>query len=138
MAADPEREEGTAFLPRFDENGLIPAFVHDADDGAPLMFAFMNREALEATLATGEAHFWSRSRGRLWHKGAESGNVLKLVEMRTDCDQDVLALAVRTAGHGAACHTGRRSCFYRVVVDGERLRRTDDTPRFDPDEVYGR
>jgi phosphoribosyl-AMP cyclohydrolase len=108
-------EHGTVFTPRFDENGLVGAIAVDAASGAVLMFAFMNEEALARTLATGEAHFWSRSRGRLWRKGETSGNVLRLVEMLTDCDQDCLLLRVEICGDKAACHTGRASCFYRRV-----------------------
>jgi phosphoribosyl-AMP cyclohydrolase len=108
-------EETSEFQPRFDPNGLIPAIVVDAGDGAVLMFAWMNAEALRLTQATGEAHFWSRSRQALWRKGETSGQVLAVGEMRTDCDQDVLMLRVSVGGSGGACHTGRRSCFYRKV-----------------------
>ena len=108
-------ENGAEFTPRFDANGLVGAIAVDAVSGAVLMFAFMNEEALARTLATGEAHFWSRSRGRLWRKGETSGNVLRLVEMLTDCDQDCLLLRVEIGGDKAACHTGRASCFYRRV-----------------------
>ncbi len=96
---------------RFDERGLIPAIVQDARTGQVLMLAYMNAEALERTLATGEAHFWSRSRRELWHKGATSGNVQRVVELRVDCDADTLLLRVEPAG--PACHTGNVSCFYR-------------------------
>ena len=108
-------EHGSAFMPLFDAQGLMPAIASDAGTGEVLMFAWMNAEALAATLATGEAHFWSRSRGKLWRKGEESGNVLRVVELRTDCDQDVLLLHVEMTGAGKACHTGARSCFYRRV-----------------------
>jgi phosphoribosyl-AMP cyclohydrolase len=107
-------EEGSVFAPRFDEAGLIGAIVTDAAGGGVLMFAYMNAEALRLTLETGEAHFWSRSRQSLWRKGETSGNRLLVQEMRTDCDQDVLWIAVQLSGE-AACHTGRRSCFYRRV-----------------------
>jgi phosphoribosyl-AMP cyclohydrolase len=110
-----DRENGTVFAPRFDENGLMGAIVADAASGEVLMFAFMNEEALARTIATGEAHFWSRSRQALWRKGETSGNVLRVVEMRTDCDQDCVLLRVEIAGDGAACHTGRTSCFYRRI-----------------------
>jgi len=110
-----ELESGLAFAPKFDADGLIPAIVTDAGSGEALMFAFMNAEALALSIETGIGHFWSRSRGALWKKGAESGNFLNIVEMRTDCDQDVLWLRVTVAGDGHACHTGRRSCFYRVL-----------------------
>lgn len=109
-------EAGNVFAPRFDADGMIPAIVTDRTSGEVLMFAWMNRQSLALTLETGIAHFWSRSRARLWKKGEESGNLLEIVEMRTDCDQDVLWLAVAIAGAGRACHTGERSCFYRRVV----------------------
>lgn len=111
-------EHGSGFAPKFDSAGLIPAIVTDAERGGVLMFAWMNREALQRTLADGEAWFFSRSRNRLWRKGEDSGNVLRVVEMRTDCDQDALWLAVSVAGQGVACHTGARSCFYRKVEVG--------------------
>jgi len=113
----PTIEESLVFEPQLNAEGLIPAIVTDAANGAVLMFAWMNREALDLTIATRTAHFWSRSRGKLWRKGEESGNALQLVEMRTDCDQDVIWLSVTVSGAGRACHTGRRSCFYRVVTD---------------------
>jgi phosphoribosyl-AMP cyclohydrolase len=114
-----EVEAGLAFQPKFDADGLIPAIVTDAGSGEILMFAWMNAEALALTLETKLAHFWSRSRGALWKKGEESGNVFNVVEMRTDCDQDVVSLSVRVEGDGLACHTGRRSCFYRTVPLGK-------------------
>lgn len=118
MAAEDKHalEEGLEFTPRFDAAGLIPVIASDADGGGVLMFAFANAAALQATLDTGEAHFWSRSRNKIWRKGEESGNVLDVVDMRTDCDQDVLWLTVRVRGGGVACHTGRKSCFYRRLV----------------------
>lgn len=109
-------ESGTAFLPQFDENGLIPAIVSDSKTGEVLMFAFMNAEALDLTVSTGLAHFYSRSRRRLWKKGEESGNLLAVSHIKTDCDQDVLWLSVQVEGNGVACHTGARSCFYRQVT----------------------
>lgn len=112
-------EEGEDFTPRFDRDGLITAVVTDAGDGALLMVAHMNAQALSLTLETGIAHYWSRSRGTLWKKGETSGNLQRVVEMRTDCDQDALWLRVEVAGDNATCHTGRRSCFYRTVVTGE-------------------
>ncbi|GIX17614.1 MAG: phosphoribosyl-AMP cyclohydrolase [Rhodothalassiaceae bacterium] len=115
------REEGTGFAPRWNADGLIPAIAQDATSGAVLMMAWMNREALARTLATGEVHYFSRSRGRLWRKGETSGAVQRLVEIRVDCDQDTLLLLVEQAG-GGACHTGRRSCFYRrLAADGRSL-----------------
>ena len=113
-----ELENGTVFAPRFDVNGLMAAIVTEAASGEVLMLAFMNEEALALTLRTGEAHFWSRSRGKLWRKGETSGNVLRVVEMRTDCDQDCVLLRVEIAGDAAACHTGRKSCFYRRIESG--------------------
>ena len=112
-----ELEEGAAFTPKFDANGLITAVVTDAGDGALLMVAHMNAEALDLSLATGIAHYWSRSRKQLWKKGETSGNLQTIEEIRTDCDQDALWLKVRVAGGGPTCHTGRRSCFYRVAVE---------------------
>jgi len=112
-----------AFLPKFDSAGLLTAVAQDSATGEVLMVAFMDREALDATRATGFAHFHSRSRGRLWKKGETSGHVLAVEEMLVDCDQDALVLKVRPAG--PACHTGERSCFYRVV-DGDGLSRAAD------------
>jgi phosphoribosyl-AMP cyclohydrolase len=108
-------EESTVFAPRFGEDGLLPVVVTSAKTGEVLMFAYMNDEALARTIETGEAHFWSRSRGRLWRKGEESGNTQRVVEIRTDCDQDAIWLRVEGKGAETACHTGRRSCFYRAV-----------------------
>jgi phosphoribosyl-AMP cyclohydrolase len=108
-------EETTRFEPRFGPDGLIAAIVADAASGEVLMFAWMNAEALALTLETGEAHFWSRSRRKLWRKGETSGEVFAVREVLTDCDQDALLLRVEALGVGAACHTGRRSCFYRAL-----------------------
>ena len=108
-------ETTTEFRPRFDANGLIPAIVTDAATREVVMFAWMNQEALDRTIASGTAHYWSRSRQALWQKGETSGNTQSVKEMRIDCDQDVLWLAVETAGDGVNCHTGARSCFYRRV-----------------------
>jgi phosphoribosyl-AMP cyclohydrolase len=119
-ASHRELEEGAAFTPRFGAGGLMAAIVTDAGSGEVLMLAFMNEEALSLTLRTGEAHFWSRSRGQLWRKGETSGNVLRVKEMRTDCDQDCILLRVEIEGGGAACHTGRHSCFYRRIEPGEQ------------------
>ena len=98
---------------KFDTNGLVPAIVQDADTKEVLMMAYMNAESLSLTFETGEAHFWSRSRSELWHKGATSGNVQRVVEVCVDCDGDTLLLRVHPAG--AACHTGEHTCFYRVL-----------------------
>ena len=113
-----EVETGLVFQPRFDADGLIPAIVTDAASGEVLMFAWMNAEALAQTLETRIGHFWSRSRGRPWKKGEESGNLLRVSEVRTDCDQDVVWLKVTVEGAGVACHTGERSCFYRSLPLG--------------------
>jgi phosphoribosyl-AMP cyclohydrolase len=118
--SQPDLETTTELRPRFDERGLVQAVATDADSGELLMVAHMNAEALERTQATGEAHYWSRSRQAIWHKGATSGNVQRVVEMRIDCDQDAVWLKVQPAG--PACHTGERSCFYRRV-DGSKLTR---------------
>ncbi len=113
-----ELEEGAVFAPRFDSQGLIGCVVIDVRDGAVLMFAYMNEAALRLTLETGVAHYWSRSRQNLWRKGDTSGQQQKVKEIRTDCDQDVLLLKVEVSGDGGACHTGRRSCFYRRLASG--------------------
>ena len=116
-------EHGSDLAPRFDSNGLIAAVATHADTGEVLMFAWMNAEALEKTLATGEAHYFSRSRHELWRKGATSGQVQQVAEIRIDCDQDAVWLKVRPQGDGGACHTGAVSCFYRVVEDGRLVRK---------------
>jgi phosphoribosyl-AMP cyclohydrolase len=113
--------------------GLAPAIAQDAASGRVLMFAWMNREALQKTQATGEAHYWSRSRGKLWHKGEESGHVQKVKSIRIDCDADVILLAIEQAG-GIACHTGRASCFFRRL-DGGVWVETDQVLK-DPREIY--
>ena len=113
-------EEGAAFTPRFDADGLVTAVVTDAEDGTLLMVAHLNAEALAFTLDTGIAHYWSRSRAQLWKKGDTSGNVQHIVEIRTDCDQDARWFKVRVAGDNVSCHTGRRSCFSRVVRSGQQ------------------
>lgn len=132
-------DTGTDFQPRFDDKGLITAVVSEANTGLPLMVAHMNHKALELSLSTGEAHFFSRSRQEIWHKGGTSSNVLKITDMRIDCDQDAVWLSVVPQGHGAACHTGRKSCFYRklIVQDGKiGLEMTGEEPLFNPNEVY--
>lgn len=120
---------------RFDAAGLVPAVAQDADTGAVLMVAWMNRAALEATVAEGAVVYWSRSRGRLWRKGERSGHAQQLVELRLDCDGDTVLLRVRQAG-GIACHTGRARCLYRRFEDGV-WRITDPVLR-DPAELYGK
>ena len=119
-------EEKTAFTPRFDAGGLVTC-VTVATDGVVLMVAHMNREALDRTLETGVVHYWSRSRETLWRKGDTSGQIQRLIELRVDCDQDVLLARVEVGGDGGACHTGRRTCFYRRVErDGRTLTKIDD------------
>lgn len=110
-----EIEHGAVFQPKFGPDGLIPAVVTDADTGDVLMFAWMNDEALALTIESGLAHFWTRSRQRIWKKGEESGNLLRISQIRTDCDQDAIWLEAHVEGDGVACHTGARSCFYRAV-----------------------
>ncbi|KPF71724.1 phosphoribosyl-AMP cyclohydrolase [Bosea sp. AAP35] len=115
IAADKQTlEEGMTLSPRFDAHGLVTAVATDAQSGELLMVAHMNAESLKLSIETGEAWYWSRSRGELWHKGATSGQIQTIVEMRVDCDQDALWLKVNVAGDRGCCHTGRRSCFYRV------------------------
>lgn len=133
-------EEGTAFAPRFDAHGLITAVTIEASSGKVLMLAHMNAEALRLTIETGEVHYYSRSRKALWKKGESSGEIQKLLELRTDCDQDALLVLVEQTGRGAACHTGRKTCFYRrVVVNGDMagLADTGEPKLFDPKVVYG-
>ena len=118
------RDSIDRFDPRFDAAGLVTAIVTDADSGILLMVAHMNAEAIRLTQETGQAHFWSRSRQAMWRKGETSGNGLTLVEMRVDCDQD--ALLLRVSPTGPACHTGRRSCFYRRIEADGRLTFLDE------------
>lgn len=118
-ASTAELERGVALAPRFDAAGLIAAVATHAETGEVLMLAWMNAEALKLTLDTGEAHYFSRSRQNLWKKGETSGQVQKVVEVRVDCDQDAVWIKVLPQGDGGACHVGFRSCFYRVVEDGE-------------------
>jgi phosphoribosyl-AMP cyclohydrolase len=119
-------EEGAVFTPKFDAHGLIVCVTTEASTGEILMLAYMNALALEKTLETSVAHYWSRSRNELWRKGDTSGQVQKVVELRVDCDQDALLLRVEAAGDGKACHTGRKSCSYRKVTsDGAGLSPVD-------------
>ena len=134
-------EEGRVLAPKFDVNGLLPVVTTDAVSGDVLMMGVMNEEALLLTIETGEAHYWSRSRECLWHKGATSGLIQKVVEMRIDDDQDAVWLRVAVEG-GASCHVGYRSCFYRAVPvkAGEQpigLTFTEMEKVFDPVAVYG-
>jgi phosphoribosyl-AMP cyclohydrolase len=122
----------------WDRDGLVPAIAQEAASGDVLMMAWMNREALERTRATGQAVYWSRSRQRLWHKGEESGHFQQVHEIRVDCDADVVLLRVTQLGHdpGVACHTGRHSCFYRRLDDAQW--RTVDPVLVDPERIYRR
>ena len=132
-----EREEGLAFQPKFDASGLLTCVATDAATGDVLMVAHMNDEALRKTIASGDAWYFSRSRNALWRKGETSGQTQRVIEMRMDCDQD--AVWIRVEQHGAACHTGRRSCFYRKIdsANGDtRLSFVDADRQFDPDKVY--
>jgi phosphoribosyl-AMP cyclohydrolase len=132
-------EEGGVLAPRFDASGLLTAIVTDARDGALLMVAHMNAEALRLTLETGIAHYWSRSRKELWKKGETSGNKQKVEEMRVDCDQDALWLKVMVSGQNVTCHTNRRSCFYRKIEMQNgiaALKKDEVSPRFEPSPVY--
>jgi phosphoribosyl-AMP cyclohydrolase len=135
-----ELEVGSELTPRFDSNGLVTAIVTDWQSGELLMVAHMNDEALSKTIQTGQSHFWSRSRRELWHKGATSGTVQQVKEIRTDCDQDAIWLKVSVMGAGATCHTGMKGCFYRRIelADGKfQLVRDENEPMFDPAEIYG-
>ncbi len=124
------------FSPDFSKaHGLIAAIAQDSGTGEVLMLAWMNEEAWQATLATGEAHYWSRSRQKLWHKGESSGNVQKVKALRLDCDADAVVLEVEQMG-GAACHTGRRSCFYRRLSPGGVGVEICSPQLFDPEKVY--
>ncbi len=132
-------ETAREFTPRFDANGLITAVVTDFDSSVLLMVAHMNAQALAKTIESGEAWYWSRSRQELWYKGATSGTIQTINEIRTDCDQDALWLKVTVQGAGATCHTGMPGCFYRKVEmnDGKiRLVRDNVSPLFDPKEIY--
>ena len=133
-----EIEEGLTFKPKFDPSGLVTCVATDAGTGEVLMVAHMNDEALRRTIASGEAWYFSRSRNALWRKGETSGHTQRVLEMRIDCDQD--AVWIRIKQSGAACHTGRRSCFYRAVSGGEGgpgLSFVDAQRVFDPATVYG-
>lgn len=135
-------EEGHALAPKFDADGLISCVTTDVATGDVLMLGYMNAQALALTIETGEAHYWSRSRQVLWRKGATSGLVQTVEEMRIDDDQDAVWLRVRVAGSGASCHVGYKSCFYRHVPLGQpprpelALRYTESAKTFDPAQVY--
>lgn len=136
-------EEGNELAPKFDERGLIPVVTTDATSGELLMHGYMNEAALIKSIETGEAYYYSRSRDVMWHKGATSGLVQKIVECRIDDDQDCVWIRVDIAGNGASCHVGYRSCFYRSVPTGGKvspkteLKFEEDDKVFDPLEVYG-
>jgi phosphoribosyl-AMP cyclohydrolase len=137
-----EVEEGCVLAPKFDADGLLACVATDAASGEVLMIAHMNADALAKTIETGEAWYFSRSRRNLWRKGETSGHVQRVVEMRVDCDQDAVWIKVEQMGPGA-CHTGRRSCFYRAVLLGRslgtiELQFRDSAKTFDPVAVYGR
>lgn len=136
-----EVEEGTMLAPKFGPDGLMPCITTDAESGEVLMLGWMTAEALRLTLATGEAHYFSRARQVLWHKGATSGLVQRIVEARIDDDQDAIWLRVAVAGSGASCHVGYRSCFYRALPTGADagapLVFKEDCKSFDPVAIYG-
>jgi len=136
----PQAEEGIVLAPKFDANGLITCVATDARSGDVLMVAHMNAQALQRTIATGDAWYYSRSRKKLWRKGESSGHGQRIIEMRVDCDQDAIWIRVHQHGPGA-CHTGRRSCFYRSIPLGEgggaTLEFRERERAFDPDVVYG-
>ena len=135
-------EESNELAPKFDVNGLIPVVTTDHETGELLMHGYMNEAALLKSIETAEAHYYSRSRDTIWHKGATSGLVQNIVEMRIDDDQDAVWLRVKVAGNGASCHVGYRSCFYRSVPTGDvddklTLQFEEQDKVFDPLEVYG-
>lgn len=119
----------------WDEHGLVPVIAQEATSNRVLMFAWMNRDALAQTVASGEAVYWSRSRKKLWHKGEESGHTQKVLEIRLDCDADVILLKIEQAG-GIACHTGRHSCFYQTFDTGQGDWLTVDPVLKDPESIY--
>jgi phosphoribosyl-AMP cyclohydrolase len=144
--AKEDLEHGLAFTPKFDEHGLIPCIAQHADTGEILMFAFMNDQSLAKTIETGQVHYWSRSRGKLWFKGESSGMTQNVVQLLTDCDQDALVARVRlgkstSGGVEASCHVGYRNCFYRAIPTGGNApgpMQIVGNRVFDPQEVYGK
>lgn len=136
-------EESTELAPKFDDSGLMPAVTTSVKTGEVLMLGYMNEEALRKTIETGEAHYYSRSRKVLWHKGANSGFIQKVIDLRIDDDQDAVWLNVELVGKEASCHVGYRSCFYRSIPtaddrkNSEELIFREDEKTFDPEEVYG-
>jgi len=137
-------EEGFVLAPKFDQHGLIPVVTTDYQSGEVLMQAYMNAESLSLTIKLGEGVYWSRSRKEIWHKGKTSGNVQVVRELRIDCDQDALWMRVSVLGNGATCHTGFRSCFYRAIPTGEKVKAgiglefKEKDKLFDPVQVYGK
>lgn len=134
-------EEGTVLAPKFGADGLLPCVTTDGSTGEVLMLGWMSDESLRLTLETKEAHYFSRARKRIWHKGATSGLTQRVIEARIDDDQDAVWLRVEVAGSGASCHVGYRSCFYRAVPMGDQVNKPlvllETQKLFDPDEVYG-
>ena len=131
-----EVEEGKSFTPKFDENGLIPVITVEDSSGDILMHGYMNSEALIKSIESKEAHYWSRSREKLWKKGEISGLKQAIVKILVDDDQDCMIFRVNVAGSGASCHVGYKSSFYRVLEDKENLKFIETEKLFDPDEVY--
>jgi phosphoribosyl-AMP cyclohydrolase len=135
-------EEGDRLMPKFDQDGLIAAVVTDFKTSEVLMVGYMNEEALKRTIETGEAWYWSRSRQGFWKKGETSGQIQKVQEILTDCDQDALVVKVTVEGNGATCHVGYRSCFFRKVSNTQdgtvRLENVEKEKVYDPKEVYGK
>ena len=135
-------EDGDLLMPKYDQDGLIAAVVTDAATSEVLMVGYMNEEALKRTIETGEAWYWSRSRKGFWKKGETSGQVQKVQEILTDCDQDALVVKVTVEGNGATCHVGYRSCFFRKITktenDAVRLKWVETEKVYDPEEVYGK
>ena len=131
-----EVEEGKSFTPKFDENGLIPVITVEDSSGDILMHGYMNSEALIKSIESKEAHYWSRSRQKLWKKGEISGLRQAIVKILVDDDQDCMIFRVNVAGSGASCYVGYKSCFYRVLEDKENLKFIETEKLFDPDEVY--
>ena len=131
-----EVEEGKSFTPKFDENGLIPVITVEDSSGDILMHGYMNSEALIKSIESKEAHYWSRSRQKLWKKGEISGLKQAIVKILVDDDQDCMIFRVNVAGLGASCHVGYKSCFYRVVEDKNNLKFVETEKLFDPEEVY--
>lgn len=137
-------EQSRTFTPKYDKDGLIPATAIEKSTGTPLMMAFVNETSLQQSLATGYAHFWSRSRQSYWQKGETSGNRLKVLEILIDCDQDSICMMVEMEGLKAACHTGKKTCYYRKLTPSGQeetpiaLDFTDAEQMFDPKNIYSK